>query len=169
MADLRQRRIAAERAFLETLLQLNPGRLEFDSWQTERDTDIVRVRLLDTPATLLDGSVSLAHALRLNFPAYFPAVPIEAFLDVPVLHPNVHPENGFICLWESHAAGDTIVQALLQTQRVITGKLSNPYPEHVMQSLSQPPVPLPYIPLAIPQDETRASFTRPIHRLSPIQ
>ena len=169
MGDLRERRIAAERGFLDAMVRLNPGRLEFESWHRERDTDIARVRLLDTPASLLNGSVSQTHAVRLVFPAYFPSVPIEAYLDVPVLHPNVHPENGFICLWEKHSAGDTMIQALLQTQRVITGKLHNSNPEHVMQPALDPPTPLPYFPLATPEDPTRPQFNKPRRRLSKIE
>ncbi len=150
MSDLRTRRIAAERRFLDQLAAANPGRLELLAWSG----DAALVRLLDTPAYLGGGLIARVHDLRLNFPEYYPAVPLEAFLERPVLHPNVHPGNGFICLWDRHAAGDTVVETLRQVQRVITWRLRNDSPEHVMQASLAPHPPLAYEPVSPPAGYT---------------
>ena len=149
---LRDRRLANERGFLEMLLALNPSRLApAGEWRRAEGADEIRVRLLRTPSYDLAGGTVDQHVVRIVFPEYFPSTPIEAWLDVPVCHPNVHPVNGFICLWDRHSSGDTIVEALLQVQRVITWALRNDSPEHVMQPEAGVLAPLPYVPLAVPE------------------
>ncbi len=65
-------------------------------------------------------------------------------------HPNVHPLTGFICLWSRHSAGDTVVEALLQTQRVLSGELWNRDPDHLMQPEASDPVRLAYETFRVP-------------------
>jgi hypothetical protein len=149
---MRKRRVANEKRFLDLLAAANPGGLAVDGWEQRDGGDMVRVTLLDTPAYLREGGVVRRHELLLVLPEYFPSTPIEAYLERPVAHPNVHPVNGFVCLWASHAPGDTVVEALLQTQRVITWQLSNPNPEHRMQPEWEALAPLPYSPLTPPAE-----------------
>ncbi len=91
------------------------------------------------------------HSLKLAFAPYYPAVPIEAYLDVPVRHPNVHPSTGFICLWDKHSTGDTVIEALRQTQRVLSGELRNAEADHLMQPDSLDMGVLVYEPLRLPE------------------
>ena len=74
-----------------------------------------------------------SHAVTLHFPKFFPSVPIEASLAHPVFHPNVHPETGFVCLWNRFSPGDTVMEAISQLQQVITWKLVNQETDHLMQ------------------------------------
>jgi len=89
--------------------------------------------------------------VRFDFPEYYPAVPLEAYVTPPVEHPNVHPETGFICLWDTHQAGTAVVEALQQTLRIVHWHLQNRRPEHVMQDLPDRP-PRDYPALAVPAD-----------------
>ena len=111
--DLRTRRISNEWEFALALVQDNPEVLG----DLKRQQDDFWITLFATPA-LVQSERSLAvnetHEVRFEFPRYYPAVPIEAYVSKPVLHPNIHPENGFVCLWERHSAGDTIIEAICQ-------------------------------------------------------
>lgn len=149
MKSLRARRIEHEAAYLETLISLNPGRIRLETQFAEAGADVFQVWLA-SPALSLAGGALANHRVKLVFPEYFPAVPIEAYLDKPVRHPNVHPESGFVCLWNRHSPGDTVVEALLQLQRVISGLLWNPDADHLMQPEAADPVALPFEPLAVP-------------------
>ncbi len=51
----------------------------------------------------------------------------------PLFHPNIHPENGFVCLWSRFSAADTIVEAVCQLQRILTWQLVNEQTDHLMQ------------------------------------
>jgi ubiquitin-protein ligase len=73
------------------------------------------------------------HAVVLKLPRFFPAVPIEAYLDVPVFHPNVDPVNGFVCLWDRYSPGDTLVDTVLRLQRILSWNMVNLFADHVMQ------------------------------------
>jgi hypothetical protein len=150
MPTLRERRVQNEATYLRTLADLNPGRLHLEGRFVDGGAVVFQLRLV-TPARSVDGEITSEHRLRLVFPEYFPAVPIEAFLETPVRHPNVHPESGFICLWSRHSAGDTVVEALLQLQRVISGELWNRDADHLMQPEAADPVPLPFDPLRVPE------------------
>lgn len=146
----------AERDYLRMLVESNPARLELVSdWRREGPADQVAVRLLASPAYLLEGGVARVHDVRLVFPEYFPAMSTEAWLARPVLHPNVHPANGFICLWQQHSPHYTVVETVLQVERVIGWRLWNGNPEHVMQDgiAHMPPFDDP--PLRVPADYYR--------------
>ena len=137
----RERRIRNEAALLRQMAALNPERLQIVAL-----TDDEFRMTLHTAAH--GGEV---HSLKLVFAPYFPAVPIEAYLDVPVRHPNVHPVTGFICLWDKHSTGDTVIEALRQTQRVLSGELRNAAADHLMQPDSLDIQPLVYGPLRLPE------------------
>ena len=61
------------------------------------------------------------------------AAELEAFLDRPVFHPNVHPVNGFVCLWNDFTCDATVLEAIEQLRRVISYELVNMSSNHVMQ------------------------------------
>jgi ubiquitin-protein ligase len=155
----RDRRIDNEWALLAELARANPDSLHDLSRSRDAAADFFRVTLHRT--TALTGTPPHlqrvdAHVVEFRFPAWFPAVPIEAFLAVPVFHPNVHPDNGFVCLWTRGSTGDTIVTALVRLQNVIGWRLHNASPDHLMQpaalawAASATDLPLPCTPLEIP-------------------
>jgi ubiquitin-protein ligase len=136
MSSTRERRIDNEWALLAELARANPGSLDDLSRSRDAEADFFRVTLHRTTAltgTPPDLQRVDAHVVEFRFPAWYPAVPIEAFLAVPVFHPNVHPDNGFVCLWTRGSTGDTIVTALVRLQNVIGWRLHNPSPDHLMQ------------------------------------
>lgn len=137
---LRERRIRNEAALLRELAALNPERLQ---WLSE-DEEGFGVEL-QTAAHGRD-----THTVRVTFSPYYPAVPIEVYLAVPVRHPNVHPVNGFVCLWDRHSTGDTVIEALRQLQRVLSGELKNAEADHLMQPEALGIDALPYEPLRLP-------------------
>lgn len=73
------------------------------------------------------------HTLRIGFPRFFPAMPIEVFVLPPVFHPNAHPETGFLCIWSTHRAAHTVLGALARTAAVLRWALVNRETDHVMQ------------------------------------
>jgi ubiquitin-protein ligase len=134
---LRARRLENEWKLLAQLAEHNPGILEVVRRETLPDADVFHVVLHRTsvlsliePRTLMQFA---SHEVAFRFPSYYPSVPIEAFLVKPVFHPNVHPENGFVCLWDKFSSGDTIVEAIVKLQKVITWELWNGRDNHVMQ------------------------------------
>jgi ubiquitin-protein ligase len=134
---MRARRLDNEWALLEQLAAHNPHIIEGIRRETHPDADLFRLILHRTSA-LSPGfphpvRESASHDVMFRYPAYYPAVPIEAFLTRPVFHPNIHPENGFVCLWDRVSSGDTILEALRKLQRVICWELWNDHADHVMQ------------------------------------
>lgn len=106
---------------LEKLAEKNPGRLT----ELAAEDLCVRVTLRGTPAFSLTGTIVSDHPLRIDFPAFFPAAPMELSLDEPVQHPNVHPETGFVCLWDRHRASNTMEHALHKTVAILGWQLWN--------------------------------------------
>jgi hypothetical protein len=162
---MRERRVGNEKQYLEMLAAANPEGLAIVGWERQDGGDVARVTLLDTPAYRIGGGIEPRHEVRLVLPEYFPSTPIEAYLERPVAHPNVHPENGFVCLWARHAPGDTVIEAVLQLQRVIAWRLWNSDPDQVMQpGLGELP-PLPYTPLRLPEEYAACRVPAPpLHR-----
>ncbi len=139
----RVRRIEREWAALRILAVSNPGRMHVsEPW----------VELNDTPAYRQENTASPGIRVRFEFPEYYPSVPVEAFLEHPVVHPNVHPETGFVCLWDGRHAGTALVEAVLQLQRIVTWHLKNRSADHLMQPEAGDLSPLTYTPLAVPAD-----------------
>jgi hypothetical protein len=156
-AGVRARRLDNEWAFLACLVEHNSGLLEAVKRERQPDADLFHVALRRTSAFSLENppAVLTSHDVAFRYPEYYPSVPIEAFLATPVFHPNVHPGTGFVCLWSRHSAGDTILEAVRQLQRVITWELTNSSAEHVMQpeALRWVPdvaLPLAYEPVRVP-------------------
>ena len=169
---LRDKRLENEWKFLLQLQQDNPDLIRDASRTSLHGGDWLEFILRETSAfTLPDGANRLAtHRVKLHFPEYFPAVPIEAYLDVPVLHPNVHPENGFVCLWDRFSPGDSVIESVRQLQRVLSWELFNPHADHLMQvaALQDIPadIPLPYraVQLSPSLSEAHAYAAPPLNR-----
>ena len=128
-----ERRLAAEWELLLQLADRNPGRLS----SLQADGAVLSLRLHGPTAMPADaathpGLVSI-HAIRIEFPVHFPAVPMELFLETPVFHPNIHPETGFVCLWDRHRVSNTVEHALHKTVAMLAGELRNTNSIHVMQ------------------------------------
>ena len=130
--DLRRQRIENEWLFLQRIAEANAGRIVAKS----RTADEFLVLLRETSAPVeRDGNIEIVdeHQVRLSFARFFPTIPLEAYLTRPVFHPNIHPGTGFVCLWGNPAVADTVVEALIQLQRVLTCSLFTESPDHVMQ------------------------------------
>ena len=129
--SLLERRLHAEWELLLALASLNPGRLSKPA-----ACDAVFSMLLSGPAVPAAGAHEefvTVHDIRVLYPLHFPAVPMELTLAKPVQHPNVHPEAGFVCLWERHRVSHTIEHALHKLVAMLNGTLFNADPLHVMQ------------------------------------
>ncbi len=128
----RERRLREEWKLLLALEKANPGRLGNPEW---RDTEF-RVTLSGTPALLPGGTEDRfvsEHQIRICYPVFFPALPIEVYLKDAVVHPNVHPVTGFACLWERHRVSNTVEHALHKLVAMLGWRLANPAAVHVMQ------------------------------------
>lgn len=130
---------------LGQIAELNPERLSILSTHD----DGFRLRL--STAVSLDTDGEQPVELEVVFAPYYPAVPIEVYVTPAVRHPNVHPTNGFICLWDRHSPGDTVIEALRQTQRVLSGELRNAEADHLMQPEALGMAVIPYAPLRLPE------------------
>jgi ubiquitin-protein ligase len=177
--DLRRQRIENEWAFLERVAQANPRVLLVKS----RTPEEFAVILCETAAPLKKGhqiEILQQHELRLSFGRFFPTVPMEAYLAQPVFHPNIHPTTGFVCLWQKALVADTVVEALIQLQRILSYSAFTESPDHVMQpealawaqdSARGLDFPFHYTPLEKPADWDREHNFRHLppgrrHRLS---
>lgn len=130
--DLHRQRIENEWAFLHRLAEANPRVLLVKS----RTPGEFAVLLRETAAPLNQGNgleIREQHDLRLAFGRFFPTVPMEAYLTQPVFHPNIHPTTGFVCLWQKALVADTVVEALIQLQRILSYSAFTESPDHVMQ------------------------------------
>ena len=124
------------------------------------------------------SSLRSEHAVRVRFPRYFPAMPIEAFVQPPVFHPNAHPETGFLCLWSTHRVGNSVLNSLARILAILAWQLVNWQPEHVMQpaakrwydrldaSTREGSLPLGYVPLPIASSTLPPAPTQWRRRLS---
>jgi ubiquitin-protein ligase len=142
-----ERRIAAEWELLQQLAAANPGRITAMYF----DSAVVQLTLHGPAAMSIPnrqhGPVLSEHDLRVEFPVHFPAVPMEMYLSVPVLHPNVHPETGFVCLWDRHRVSNSIEIALHKLVAMLAGILWNADALHVMQPEAVPCTPAEPMPL----------------------
>lgn len=143
---IRERRILHEWEWLRRAAESNPGDLIVPGAPGGP------VLLPHTPFYTPGGEVSEGVEVCFRFPEYYPSVPLEAWLARPVLHPNVHPENGFVCLWDTRHGGTSLVEAVLQLQRVVAWHLFNLSADHLMQPEARGRAPLPYRPIAVPPD-----------------
>ncbi|MGQ9917884.1 MAG: hypothetical protein ACUVS7_10745 [Bryobacteraceae bacterium] len=141
---IRGRRIRHEWEWLRRTAEINPGELVLSG------SSGGPVLLPRTPCYTFGGEVSDGIEVCFRFPEYYPSVPLEAWLVRPVLHPNVHPENGFVCLWDTRHEGTSLVEAVLQLQRIVTWHLFNLSADHLMQPEAGNRDPLPYRPIKVP-------------------
>ncbi len=147
-----ERRLRAEWNLLLALVERNPTRLD----QLHACDTALLVTLHGPPVASADQSAARqisSHDIRIEYPVHFPAVPMELYLRSPVLHPNVHPQTGFVCLWNRHRVSNTVEHALHKTVAMLSGRLYNSNAPHVMQPQAlahMPPFPPP---LSAPADD----------------
>lgn len=158
--DVRRQRIENEWSFLQRIAHANPHTVLIGA----RANDEFLVTLLQTSGPVKRGNsieIREEHQLRLCFARFFPTIPMEAYLSQPVFHPNVHPTTGFVCLWHKAVIADTVVEALIQLQRILSYSACTESPDHIMQpealTWAQHPTrgvefPLKYTPLKKPAD-----------------
>jgi hypothetical protein len=164
---LYERRLEEEWKLLASLERLNPDLVKVNGRIVEGTAAVFCVTLRRSPS-LVEVCTSLetveSHQVRFRFPAFYPAVHLEAFLDRPVFHPNVHPVNGFVCLWKDLSCDTTILEAIEQLRRVISYQLVNESANHVMQPRAlnwlrrdgaSPPLPFPTEGLQKPREFER--------------
>jgi hypothetical protein len=134
--SLRDRRLENEWALLLKLCEMNHGHVGAPCRKPDGEADEFSITLNHTGALVRNSCglrVEQRHMVRFRYPRFYPAVSIEAYISPPVFHPNVHPESGFVCLWDRYAAGDSILEAIRQLQRVITWALMNSEARHLLQ------------------------------------
>lgn len=160
---IRGRRVGNEWRLLTELARGNPALVGELRRNHGPALDELAFRLRGSGALRLAAGrpvIGETHDVLIRFPRYFPAVPMEVELAAPVFHPNVHPETGFVCLWNRYRAGDSVVEAVARLQRVITWELYNLDADQVMQpeavrwlEAGHPEfdLPLPYTPVAAPE------------------
>jgi Ubiquitin-conjugating enzyme len=136
MSTLYERRVEQEWRLLQALKQLNPEFICDCARCEEGGIEVFHFTLRQTQALIEQGEelqIIDEHRVRVHFPRFFPTVPVEVSLHLPVFHPNVHPETGFVCLWDRSSPENTMSEAIVQLQRVVTWELCNKTPTHVMQ------------------------------------
>jgi Ubiquitin-conjugating enzyme len=130
------RRLEEEWRSLGLLASLNTSVIEVVSRVGVGHVQAFTIRLRNTMGLVAargDLTAIADHEATFFFPRFFPSTPIEASLRTPVFHPNVHPENGFVCIWGRFSAGQTVIHALERLRGVITWTLVNEQEYHVMQ------------------------------------
>ena len=170
-SSLRTRRIDAEWALLLALAAANPDIL----LDVERIAQSFLIQLAHTPAWVAGNDsrrTETQHALTYTFPRYYPTLPMEGFLSVPVEHRNIDPRTGFLCLWREYRPSLTIVDAVQITRAMLSGKVINLETDHCMQpQAASSPEPLAMPSLVLPPACLPVSpAVRPRHtrRLSPV-
>ena len=135
---MRERRIENEWELLRRAAAEAPERLS----DLERFEDRFRVSLLATPCLHTQPQAAASswqvcrrteQRLLLRFPRFYPAMPVEVFVEEPVFHPNAHPESGFLCIWGTHRMANTVLGACARAAAVLRWQLVNDEEEHVMQ------------------------------------
>jgi hypothetical protein len=133
--DTRNRRMNAEWQLLQALVDAN--QLTFAS--IVRLQDEFKVVMRESPAWVGNEDeqrIETEHALRYVYPRYYPSLPLEGYFVRPVLHVNVDPLTGFVCLWKNYQPAQTIVDAILVTRAVMACKAANWEPSHRVQHIT---------------------------------
>jgi ubiquitin-protein ligase len=136
LATVSERRIANEWTDAQHLQACNTDVIRLGPTRNDGDDTLFTLTLRRTNALLRtpDGlTLHDEHTATLKLPRFFPAVPIEAYLDVPVFHPNVDPRSGFVCLWDRYSPGDTVIDTILRLQSMLSWSALNLRAEHVLQ------------------------------------
>jgi ubiquitin-protein ligase len=120
--------------------------------QMTRLDDEFRFIMQESPAWVgkkSDCRAETKHALRYVYPRYYPSLPLEGYFVRPILHINVDPLTGFVCLWKNYRPAQTIVDAILITRAIMAGKAANWDPAHRMQQDAvMNPLPMPSLILS---------------------
>lgn len=132
-ACTRARRLSGEWALLGQIAASNPEILFIREWSQDGVTDIFTLGLRSTPAWESSESVRSVHEVEFRFPRFFPALPVECFIDPPAFHPNIHPVTGFVCLWKAYCETETLLDAVLRLRSVLSAHSYNASRDHVMQ------------------------------------
>jgi ubiquitin-protein ligase len=136
MGSIRERRIENE---WQTLLQIvahNVGVLTIIRRNSTAGVDRFEIELHRSGGLLKVNAAPAevdTYGAVIEFPDFFPAVPMQVFLSRPLLHPNVQPVTGFICLWDETSPGDSVIEALQRLQLIVSWKMFNDSPDHLMQ------------------------------------
>ncbi len=174
--SIRSRRVAGEWNLLLRLCDHNPDILRVLACKQHCGADRFEIAFSSSALSFEATCPLSAFEAEIVFPDFFPAVPIQAFVRPLLLHPNIHPETGFVCLWSQMCSTDTIVDALLRLQGMAGWTLYNEDAEHLMQADAferrGTREPLPFEPIQLPTDvkATRAYRMPPSQfrrRLSP--
>ena len=151
--DLRSRRMDTEWQLLQDLAETNRSTFA----DVNRLQDEFRIVMQESPAWIGGESerrIEIEHALRYVYPRYYPSLPLESYFVRPIVHVNVDPVTGFICLWQDYRPAQTIVDAILITRAIMACKVANWDPAHRMQQdvipEHQESYVLPMPPLTIP-------------------
>ena len=140
--NLRNRRMETEWQFLEALTDANRSTLA----SIARFQDEFYIIMRESSAWVGNGSqrhIETEHTLRYVYPRYYPTLPLEGYFVRPVLHINVDPMTGFICLWKDYRPAQTIVDAILITRAMMAWKTANWDPAHRMQQAECSQLPMP--------------------------
>ena len=158
----RERRIFNEWSLLEQTGRANQGTLELLGRRQVPEEDVFRLAVHETSAIVRNrenSNLVCSHVAEVHFTRFFPSVPIEVNLQIPVLHPNVDPENGFVCLWHKFGPADTVIDALHRLQKIISWNWVNFERVHVLQPAAvewfannRTALPLGYRPILWPED-----------------
>jgi len=182
---LQSRRVGNEWDLLLHLQRSNPSILQAVNRNSSPEVDAFLLVLLRTGGIVSQNGREIlvySHEAKISFPRFFPSVPLEARLAVPVFHPNVDPVSGFVCLWNRFAPGDTVIEAVCRLQRVISWKLLNLDQDQVIQPRAvvwyedpnrAQPLPLAFEALVWPDEcglehESRIASSARRRRLEPI-
>ncbi len=128
---LLERRLRAEWGVLQALVDRNPASLS--GLHAQDTTFCVALSGPIAPCVAKPVIPIAVHDIRILYPVHFPAVPMEVYVAQPVQHPNVHPETGFVCVWQSHRVSHTAEIALHRVAAMLSGALFNAEPLHLMQ------------------------------------
>jgi len=127
--SIRTDRIAREWKLLDRLARVNADQVEVLDRVSSPTEEVFRVGLRKSPGLehAVDDQLQTrdAHTVRLCFTRFYPDVPIEAYIEEPLFHPNVKPETGFVCLWQEANPRDTAVQAIARTQAMAAYRMLN--------------------------------------------
>ena len=174
-SSLRDRRLINEWKILEELGRTNQQIVEVLDHRSVADSDSFHIVLHNTSGMVRrEGQRTILHShpVAFRFARFFPALPIEAKLALPLFHPNVDSETGFVCLWNRFSAGDTIVEAIIQLQQIICWKQMNLQEEHVLQPEAvrwynqaghADTLPLDFRPVIQPEESRLEQTYRPVH------
>lgn len=148
--NLRSRRMEEEWQLLEKLACANPRVFAGIS----RIPDEFHITLKESPVWIQSGcerQIETEHTIRYVYPRYYPTLPLEGYFVHPLVHMNVDPVTGFVCLWDRYRPAQTIVDAILITRAIMAWKTANRDPAHCMQAVEYAELP-GMQPLTIPED-----------------